>query len=384
MRHHATVPAALLAAFTVLTAFASTGTTRDARPPIVVGLPIVTSGSFASASVDARAGAAAALARVQRAGGIDGRSLELRTRDASLDAEGGAGAVRALVESDGALVVLGSAATAPAKTIAACASANVALVGVANGASGLRGPAQRNVFHVRASLVAETERLVQWLVDERQLERIACVHSDDALGRDGHDALATALDRRGRTILVTARFPSESILIGPALMKIAETPPEAIVMFADTRSATAFTKAARFNEDTLEAQLCTTSDVDLLEIARALGEDAEGVAASRVVPFPFDVEVPLVREFQDDMRALGEEARIGFASLESYVAARFAARVLGSLGAAPTRESFAAQAARCTELDLGGFTLAFGADDREGSDATWLVKLDDGRLVQVR
>lgn len=385
MRHLATATISILAAFT---AFASTPTStspaRDSRPPLVVGLPIASSGSFASTSADARAGAAAAFARVQRTGGIDGRALELRTRDTALDVEASARAVRELVETDGALVVLGTAASSPARTISACASANVALVGVSNGASAFRAPEQRNTFHVRASLAAEAERLVQWLVDERQLERIACVHSDDALGRDGRDALATALDRRSRTIHVVGRFPSESILIGPALMTIAEAPPQAIVMFTDTKAATAFTKAARFNEDTLEAQLCTTSNVDLLEVSRALGEDAQGLVATRVVPFPFDVEVPLVREFRDDMRAAGEEARIGFASLESYVAARFTARVLGSLGDSPTREAFAAQAARCAQLDLGGFTLEFGADDREGSEATWLVQVDDGRLVQVR
>lgn len=385
MRQLAVVSLPLLA---VLAAFASPraagGAASDARGPIVVGLPVVSSGALASTSADARAGAAAAFARVQRAGGIDGRALELSTRETPPGAEDAARAVRELVESEGALVVLGTGAGSPARTIAACASAGVALVGVSNGASELRAPAHRNVFHVRASLAAETEHLVQWLVDERQLERIACVHSDDALGRDGRDALAAALDRRGRAVHAVGRFPSESILIGPALMAIAEAPPQAIVMFADTRAATAFVKAARFNEDTLEAQLCATSGVDLLEVSRALGEDANGLAASRVVPFPFDVEVPLVREFQDDMRATGAEARIGFASLESYVAARFTARVLGSLGASATPETFAAQAARCTQLDLGGLTLAFGADDREGSEATWLVQLDDGRLVQVR
>ena len=122
---------------------------------------------------------------VNAAGGVNGRTLKLISRDDGYEPEKAAAAVKALIEEDKVFALIGSVGTPT--TLAAVPAINAAgipLIGPFTGAQALREPFNRNLFHVRASYFDETERIVQHL-STVGITKIAVFYQNDSYGKAG-------------------------------------------------------------------------------------------------------------------------------------------------------------------------------------------------------
>jgi len=84
------------------------------------------------------------------------------------------------------------------------------------------------------------------------------------------------------------------------------------------------------------------------------------------VPFPWDISIPVVREY----KKLLEEAKAGepgFGSLEGFIAAKVMVEGLKRAGRKLDRESFIRAMDSMGEYDVGGFNVAYSADNHYGS-----------------
>ena len=77
-----------------------------------------------------------------------------------------------------------------------------------------------------------------------------------------------------------------------------------------------------------------------MALARELGEVAEGVMISQVVPFPWDNSIPLVAEYQTALKAADAHAEVGFVSLEGYMVGRLVIQALEKAPGKLTRQAF--------------------------------------------
>ena len=115
---------------------------------------------------------------------------------------------------------------------------------------------------------------------------------------------------------------------------------------------------------------------------KTLGADGTGVAISQVVPFPSNSTMPLVREYQQAMKAAGA-TEFSHLSLEGYINAKVVAEGLRRAGKNLTRESLIASMQGIRSLDLGGMEVGFG---KGGTSASRFVELtvinSQGRLVK--
>ena len=106
------------------------------------------------------------------------------------------------------------------------------------------------------------------------------------------------------------------------------------------------------------------------------------LAISQVVPFPSNSTMPLVREYQQAMKAAGA-TEFSHLSLEGYINAKVAAEGLRRAGKNLTRESLIASMQGIRSLDLGGMEVSFG---KGGASASRFVELtvinSQGRLVK--
>lgn len=104
----------------------------------------------------------------------------------------------------------------------------------------------------------------------------------------------------------------------------------------------------------------------------------ENIIMTQVVP-ALDSPLPIV---ENARKALG--GKLGFISLEGYIAGRMFLAILDKTGSAPTRESFV-RAARGQKFDLGGLKLDF-TDNNQGSNFVLLTLLDgdDFRVIEPR
>ena len=91
----------------------------------------------------------------------------------------------------------------------------------------------------------------------------------------------------------------------------------------------------------------------------------------------------VVKRFHDDLAALGSKARVGFTSLEGYIAGRVAVEAtrLAAKGGGGGRAAFKNALAELN-LDLGGYRVRFTPQSEQGSRFVDVVAIDrSGRVI---
>ena len=120
---------------------------------------------------------------------------------------------------------------------------------------------------------------------------------------------------------------------------------------------------------------------------QALIDDMTGkgqsIIMSQVVPRPNAVANGVVKRCMEDLAALGTDARMGFTSLEGYIAGRVAVEAAraaakgGDIGRARFREALSQ-----LEVDLGGYRVKFSPSNPSGSRFVDVVAVDrTGRII---
>jgi len=371
MRLIALVSAALVGLFAPFAATAEDGVGADR---ITFGQVAAFEGPASALGTGMRQGILAAFAEVNAAGGVHGRSLALEARDDGYEPDKSAAEVKDLIESGAVFGLIGPVGTPTSKATQPLATAaGVPFVGPFTGAGFLRDPALENVANVRATYAAETEAWISYLVDERGMASIAILYQDDAFGRVGLKGVTEALEKRGMTLSAEGTYTRNTTAVKSALLEIRKAEPDAVVMVGAYKPVAEFIKLWRKLK--LDATFVNISFVGSKALAAELGPDGAGVIVSQVVPFPWDVERPVVAAYQAALEASEPGAEPGFVSLEGYIVGRLAIAALEAAGPEPTRAAFLKAVRGMSELDLGGVVLRYGPDDNQGLDQVFLTEI---------
>jgi len=313
---------------------------------------------------------------VNAAGGINGRSLKLVSRDDGYEPEKAAAAAKALIEEDKVFALLGSVGTPT--TLAAVPAINAAgipLVGPFTGAQALREPFNRNIFHVRASYFDETERIVQHL-STVGITRIAVFYQNDSYGKAGLEGVTRALAKRKLKPAASVTVERNSVDVAAPLAEILKTAPEAVIQISAYKSCAALIKQARAKA--YGGQFFNVSFVGSKALAEELGDAGAGVTISQVVPFPYTPSSAVVREYQQRMTETGHKD-FDFSSMEGFLAAKvFTEGLRRAGGKTLTRESFMTALESMRDHNLGGFTVNYTPQSHEGSRFTDLTIIGRG------
>jgi ABC-type branched-subunit amino acid transport system substrate-binding protein len=119
-------------------------------------------------------GILAAFDEINRAGGIEGRMLELITYDDGYEPERAIANVTHLIEDDHVFAIIGEVGTPTSGAVQPITGqAGVPFLAPFTGAEFLRDPALQNVVNIRASYGQEAEAWVEHLTSDLGLDRIA-------------------------------------------------------------------------------------------------------------------------------------------------------------------------------------------------------------------
>src|SRR5213082_3311281 len=88
-------------------------------------------------------------------------------------------------------------------------------------------------------------------------------------------------------------------------------------------------------------------------LAKEAAADGRGVAVSQVVPFPWNIGVPVVKEYQQLFDASSGKQDYSFTSLEGFIAAKVLVEGLRRAGNDLTREKFIAAMEQLRDFDVG-------------------------------
>ncbi len=330
-----------------------------------------------------RQGILAAFDEVNRAGGINGRTLELLSIDDGYDPDRSVLAIKKLIDEDKVFAIVGpvgtptSLATQPIAT-----EAKVPFIGAFTGAEFLRRPFKENVVNIRASYFQEAEAMIERLTKDRGVSRIAILYQDDAFGRAGYEGVQRAMGKRNLQLVAEGSFERNTTAVKSALLTIRNADPQAAILIGPYKPCAAFIKLARALN--MNALFLNTSFVGSEALAQELGVDGKGVIVTQVVPSPWDGSAPLVARYQAALRAVDARASFGFVSLEGYAVGRLVVTALAQMQGAPTRQGLLNEIFGHT-FDLGGLVLRYGPKDNDGSDVVFLTRLNgDGATSLIQ
>ena len=342
---------------------------------VTIGQFAAFTGPAAQLGLRMQAGIKAQFDAVNKAGGVNGRQIKLVARDDGYEPEKAAQAVKALLNDDQVFALIGSVGTPT--TLAALPAINdakVPLIGPFTGAQGLREPFSRQLFHVRASYFDETDRIVQHITT-LGVKKIAVLYQNDAYGKAGLEGVTRALTKRQMKAVAAATVERNSVDVAKSIDEILKTAPEAIVQISAYKSSAAFIKQAR--SQGFGGQFFNVSFVGSKALADELGEAGTGVVISQVVPFPFQGNSAIVREYQQRMTESGQK-EFDFSSLEGFLAAKVLTEGLKRAGKTLTREGLITALESLKDFNMGGFTINYSAKSHEGSNFSDLTIIGRG------
>jgi len=356
----------------VRNAYAQDGLTAKA---ITIGSTGATTGPLAGVGAELKLGVDAAMGEINAKGGVNGRMLQFQMLDDGYVPQRSADNVKKMI-GDGSIFALMSCVGTPnnAAIVPLIEESNLPYVGPRSGASSLRKPGMRNVFHVRASFTDETQRLVQRLVS-MGMKDLTVVYLDNDYGKEVLLDVNRALQAQGAKPATSVGLAVDGKNLNEVVNQVVAGKPSAVLLgTAGSVSVGLITGLKKMSPLLPIAGLSVTLSGEGI---KALGAAGTGLALTMVFPDPHRAKTEVVREYQAAMRAIGQQ-EFSLGSLESYINTHVMAAGLERAGRDLTRAKLRTALAGLQKFDLGGFSVDYAAPPFAGSKFVELGVLGAG------
>ncbi|AMP16229.1 ABC transporter substrate-binding protein [Collimonas pratensis] len=359
-----------------VTAQAETGVTANT---ITLGQSAAFSGPAKELGKGMHDGAQAYFDQVNASGGVYGRKIILKTLDDGYEPERASANTKQFIEQDEVLALFGYVGTPTSNaSIPAVSKAKLPFFAPFTGAQSLREPFNRNIFNIRASYFAETEKIVQQITT-LSLKRIAVFYQNDAYGKAGLEGVTRALKKRGIEVAGLGTVERNSVDVSDAVAKIRASKPQTVIMVSAYNSSAAFIKAMIAGGS--PPSFWNISFVGSQQLVTALGKDASGVQIAQVMPAPWDETHAIVKEYRKYYLQDGKK-QWDYVSMEGFIAAKVFVEGLRRAGSNLSRDSLIRALETISHYDAGGYFITFSPSSHNGSefvDLTMVAK--SGRFL---
>lgn len=368
------ISALILAAHTLAGMGAAQGQTASAAVPgvsastIVLGQSVALSGAQAPLAGAFARGAALHFARVNAAGGVNGRRIELSVLDDAGDPAQALANTNKLL-AQGVLALFGYYGS-PQVTAAYAAikDTDALLYAPMAAADELRGAQYPNVYTIRPGFAEEAAAITRH-AETLGARRLAIVHAADAESLAALDSAERTMTSMGANLVAKAPLAQAERALAAR--------PESVLVIGEPAGAAAAIKAVRAKG--FRGPLYGFSNTGESLLAEQIGPAGAGVVLVRVVPKPDHQRMPVVRDLIADVQQAGA-GRPNVYMLEGYIAARVFVEGLRRAGRDLTRGKLRRALDSIDDVSVGGFRVHF-TDDRVGSRLVELSLIDSqGRI----
>jgi ABC-type branched-subunit amino acid transport system substrate-binding protein len=343
-----------------------------AQGAIVVGQSTPLSGSNKELGNDIREGALALFKRVNDAGGVNGRKIELVTLDDANDTKRSEANTKQLLEQHNPIALFGyGSATLSRPALPHVETAKITFFAPFTGADPMR-KFNRYVYNHRAGYSDELEKIIEHYTTFG-IRRFAVLHHPDAVGNENLNAVDRALKSRNLAPVVIAAAGRTQTDLSKEVAAVLKADPDVVILTTLYKTSADFVKLAR--KQGSGAQFVSTSFAGSSSLAAALGADGLGVAMSQVTPSYMKRSVPIVREYQAAMEAAHKKRDFSYQSLESYIAAKVLVEGMRRAGSPLTREGLLRALDAVRDYDVGGYIVSFSPTNHNGSSFVSLTIL---------
>ena len=369
--------AALVLSLAATFAFAIPGLSSD---EVVIGHDVDLSGSIAVRMKPLVQAADAYIERVNQAGGVNGRRIRIVRTDSGNKPDRTKDNVKSLVEDKGVFALWALSGTGNvAAALPYIEERRVPLIASTSGADPFYLKTHRMLINVKAGYGDEIRRIMAHLHDT-YVTQVALIYLDNGFGKEALKSAQAAAKENGLEVLAIASHKEDGSDVAQAVQAVAKTSPPAVLLL--TLSGPAPKVIDEYAKTGSLAQIFALSIIASDALYKAIGDKARGVIVTQIVPFPWDRNVPLVREYQDLVKSKGV-TDFSPAGMEGYLFAKALVEGLRAAGRNPTRESLIAAYEGMHDRDFGGIRLTYSATDHNGSDFVEITMIGrEGKLVR--
>ena len=340
---------------------------------VLIGQSAPLTGSNAELGNDIRNGVAAYFRKVNEAGGVHGRKLELVSLDDGNQVPRAEANTKQLVEDKPVFALFGYAsATLSRPALPYVEKHRVPFLAPFTGADTMR-VFNKHVYNMRASYADELEKIVDHF-EPLGLKRFSIVHYDDVVGKENLTAVERALKKRNLAVVSVAAWKDRAKPdIEGGLKEVMKGQPDVVILTTLYKATADFVRAAK--KAGFHAQMASNSFPGASPLAKELGADGAGLIVATVVPPPTKRSQAIVQEYQAAIEKQLGKKEVSFTSLESYIAAKVTVEAMRRAGPNMTRESFQKALDGLKGYDAGGYIVNFSPTDNKGSSFVELTVL---------
>ena len=187
----------------------SVGLASAQDKPIKIGQIIPITGEAAESGKYHKQGAEIAVDKINAAGGIKGRKIQIVLEDDQTTNPGGVAALQKLLENKEIPMILSSIRSTQVQAM--LPTINEAKIPVAIGGTnyGLTHSGSQWVFRFRPHDGMSAKVIAKFLVEELKLKKIASIHASDAFGNGGRDMLVPAVKALGGEMVLDQGYNNQ-------------------------------------------------------------------------------------------------------------------------------------------------------------------------------
>jgi ABC-type branched-subunit amino acid transport system substrate-binding protein len=347
------------------------------KTSIVVGQSLALTGPGSTLSVPFLQGAKLYFDRINAAGGIHGRKIELVTLDDRGNAELAATNTKKLLEQ-GAFALFGYYGS-PQVTASypLIKDGEVLLFAPMAAADEFRGAMYGNVFSLRPGYAEEAAAITRH-AETLGARKLGILHASDGEAMSALESATRTMGGLGANLVVNAPVGAGSVAAG--VDKAMAARPESLLVISDASVAANVVRELRGKG--FRGPIYGFSSTGESLLAEQLGPAGAGVVVVRVVPKSDTPKVPVVREMIGDAQA-ASLGKPNVYMLEGYIAARVFAEGLRRAGGPKgdlSRAKFRKALEGMDDVSVGGFRVHF-ANERVASKLVELSLIDStGRI----
>jgi branched-chain amino acid transport system substrate-binding protein len=230
-------------------------------------------------------------------------------------------------------------------------SLKVPLVAPFNGAQSVRKAAGDWGFFLRANYHDEAKKLVTHLATVG-VSRIAIVHQQDAFGADGLAGYLIALASNNLKASKVLSYDRKTLDITSVIDGLKASQPTAVLMACSAKACAEIIKNIRTTDR--QMMFLSMSNMVTDEFLRDVAFVGRNVLLSQVMPYPWDLRVPVVKEFNRLNNAAGNKVPVSYSAIEGFISAKLMTEAVNRAGKRPTAESIQKALVSMKGVDLGG------------------------------
>jgi ABC-type branched-subunit amino acid transport system substrate-binding protein len=368
--------ALMVAALGILGAPSAQAQDGMTKTSVVVGQSICLTGPGASLATAFHTGAKLYFDRINAAGGVNGRKIELVTLDDHANAKLAGENTKKLLDQ-GVFALFGYYGSPQVTAVyPMIKDSDILMFAPMAAADEFRGAMYPNVYSIRPGYAEEAAAIARHAETLGAAKKLAIMHANDSESTAALDSAMRTMTSMGANVVANASFQSGAVT--GAVDKVMVANPQSVLVIGVANGAAGAIRDLRAKG--FRGPIYGFSNTGESLLAEELGRDGAGVVVVRVVPKSDTAKVSVVRELMQDAQA-AKIPKTNVYMLEGYIAARTFAEALKRAGKDPTRAKFRKAIGTLDDVSLGGFRVHF-TEDRTGSKLVELSLIDSQGKVR--